>query len=512
MFLTLTLATLIASLSLSCAKHGTDTGGDDTPKTEVTGYRDVPAVDEQVNIYNPGRGFYVEVYVEAVNGGNPVGNLVQELNNYPEVETPLALSYIKFTSMPDYGVPLSAEQLNIIQGYFNKLQEMGMKAVLRFAYEFSSPATRGPTLPQVLAHMEQLGPIIEKNKHLILTLEAGFIGAWGEWHSSVNGLDSDANRKTILTKLMQTVPEDMVVQVRLPNYKNLISHMPEYYSRIGNHDDMIAIEPSMGDGGLHQGTAQYNQLVRESPYVMVGGELPVGPWSLHEYGNDEGWLIDGLGCARMFFLQHYTFLSILHNYKDGAGKYSMKYWQETKMPEEFLKRNGFYYSPYYFETHNQTATDRSVFDYIRDHLGYRIELQRVAFPETAKSGESFTFGVQLINRGYATVYGDYDVSLVLVDSEDNVTEFPLNADAHSWQPWKPNATTRTPIVHEVSGDISLSGIAPGTYDVGLWIADGAEQLKYDDRYAIQCANAEMINITSGEQRYKINKIGQMIIQ
>ena len=75
--------------------------------------------------------------------------------------------------------------------YFNKLRELGKKAVLRFAYEtaFMGRAGSGPTLEDVLRHMEQLKPFLAQNTDVIQVVQAGFIGAWGEWHSSFHGLE-----------------------------------------------------------------------------------------------------------------------------------------------------------------------------------------------------------------------------------------------------------------------------------------------------------------------------------
>lgn len=79
-----------------------------------------------------------------------------------------------------------------------------------------------------MEHLDQLKPFLEKNKDLILVVQAGMVGAWGEWHSSVQGLEnSDETKTAILEKLLSVAPEERQVQVRLPMFKNLLKDKPE---------------------------------------------------------------------------------------------------------------------------------------------------------------------------------------------------------------------------------------------------------------------------------------------
>ena len=61
---------------------------------------------------------------------------------------------------------------------------------------------------------------MEANQDVILALQAGFIGPWGEWHSSTHFKCSAANvdRREILTALLAAVPE-RDVQIRYPRGK-----------------------------------------------------------------------------------------------------------------------------------------------------------------------------------------------------------------------------------------------------------------------------------------------------
>ncbi len=76
------------------------------------------------------------------------------------------------------------------------------KALLRFAYETEPMGTvsSGSHNGRYVSPYETI-ETSRKNKDVILALQAGFIGAWGEWHSSKHNIESsDANKRIIPEK------------------------------------------------------------------------------------------------------------------------------------------------------------------------------------------------------------------------------------------------------------------------------------------------------------------------
>lgn len=460
-------------------------------------------------LYNTERGFRLEVALDVSKGNaeDAIKELREEVDKYASDSVSLVQSYFYLTDL--VGRNLSEKDFKTMQSYFDELRNQGMKAVLRFAYErdFNGRAAIGPTKEQALAHLDQLKPFLEKNKDLILVVQAGVIGAWGEWHSSVHGLEnSEETKRAILQKILSVVPNERNVQVRLPDYKKLLKGNSEFYNRTSFHDDFIVIKPDKWDGDMHEGTANFDQIVKESPYLVVDGELPWGFWSV---GNDpdalsSGWIIDGHETARRLFLQHYTSLSVIHNYKEQhqntknlkvLPKYSMLVWKETPLSEAFLKEHKMPVSSNYFEKKDGTKIERNVFDYIRDHLGYRIELQNLSVLDNEIS-------LSLINRGFSTLFNEHDVYFVLIDEWGQVSEFKTNADVHSCQPYNSDDIDYKPLVQTINTKIRLP--KKGFYKLGLWIPDGSEDLKYNNRYAIRVANGDTDWWVSKDKRYGIN--------
>ena len=179
-------------------------------------------------LYNPERGFRLETAVDLViNKDNPTLQLDTLATKYASDSISLSQSYFYLTFLT--GKRLSDSDFQTMQRYFDRLQQLGKKAVLRFAYEkdFMNRAPIGPTLEEALAHLDQLKPFLYRNKDLILVVQAGVIGAWGEWHSSIHRLEnSDKAKIAILEKLLEIVPQEKDIQVRLPEFKNLLKLVP----------------------------------------------------------------------------------------------------------------------------------------------------------------------------------------------------------------------------------------------------------------------------------------------
>lgn len=484
--------------------------------------------ENTAGLYNPGRGFRLETAVDVVEDQlHPERQLDELSRKYASDSVSLVQCYFYLTELTG-GKKLQEEHFQAMQRYFDEVRKLGKKVVLRFAYEkdFIRRKPVGPTLDDILIHVQQLKPFLEKNKDLILVVQAGLIGAWGEWHSSVHGLENSKEAQiAVLEKLLSVVPEELNVQVRVPEYKNLLQDHPALYRRLSFHDDFIVIKPDRWDGDMHEGTANFDQIVRESPYLVVDGELPWGFWSVgcDPDSPSAGWIIEGLPAARRLFLQHYTSLSVIHNYKEqhpnnrfdenNPPQYSMVVWKNTWVPEDSIRKYKMPVSDSYFRDETGKPVMRSMFDYIRDHLGYRLELQKLTYPKVWHRGMDEQLSLSLINRGFATVAGTHRVYWALIDEAGKVTAFPVQADPRTWQPHHPGDSTYTPLLHQIDATVRVPESLPaGTYKLGFWIADASEELKQNARYAIRCANANINWYTGGNNTYGINVLTEVQVK
>jgi len=449
--------------------------------------------------------------------------LLMNAARYGHYGVTLVQSYCYLDEFLD--APLSEQKLSLLQRSLDRCRSAGLKVLLRFAYEKDMTRRSGPTFERILSHIDQLAPLIRKNSDIVFVLQAGFVGAWGEWHSSAHGIEDDASKLAeIVRRLLEALPKERMIQVRVPRYKRQVLQLlglferlqsPDTFSgkphaRIGFHDDGFLAEGD--DGGTwpepphfaNPGNPEFDYMTAESAYLAVDGEL---------FWSNQGGEVDGLEAAKRLRLHHYTSLSLVHSYSGYEGKpYSIDKWMQTEVTKADLEREALPISDGYFEEKNGRQVRRTIFEYIRDHLGYRLELQKARFPRSLEKGSPIDVEIELANRGFSTVINPRPVYLVLIDAEGELMlKQMINADPRDWQPYDPNDPTFTPLVHRITGAIETSGVPPGEYMLGLWLPDASENLARDSRFSIRVANGDVPWWTTCDGRYGVNILGNIRI-
>jgi hypothetical protein len=162
---------------------------------------------------------------------------------------------------------LTETYLNALDQQFAIIRRTGLKVVLRFTYnypdnEFDYLNAKDASLAQVRRHIRQLAPLIAKNRHLIAVMQAGFIGAWGEGHTSSSRLDTPANKRAVMSELLAFMPKTLQILWRYP--QDLIdwrdAKLPGS-SRIGQHNDCFLSSPT--DVGTYDDDRELRTLQRK---------------------------------------------------------------------------------------------------------------------------------------------------------------------------------------------------------------------------------------------------------
>ncbi len=396
--------------------------------------------------------------------------------------------YVYLNKFSD-GRPLSAAKLEDIEEFFFQIRRRGIKVLLRFAYELS-PCIIGPTGATILRHLEQLKPLIRKNIDIIYSLQCGFPGWWGEWHHSFHHLRSDVGfQRDLFAAVLEVLPASRRTMIRYPRIKQAVygeEPLPEALAfssdpraRIGHFNDGCLAGPG------HAGTfcepnreAEFDYVTRESRFLPMDGELL---W------HDRLGAVSGLAAARHFTLHHFDTFGIIHSHSLGQfEEYSIDHWKSVPIDLRDLADAGMPLSAdYCFDAQGEPVL-RSYYEYIRDHLGYRIELQRVELPDELIPGKPFSAKVYLINRGFSTPVNPRPVHLVLENGAERV-EIPIQTEIQRW--FGCRFTTGEAIEQELKVEFLLpETLPPGRYRVGLAMPDEAETLAGRPEYAIRCAN------------------------
>ncbi|HHS83636.1 MAG TPA: DUF4874 domain-containing protein, partial [Gammaproteobacteria bacterium] len=159
---------------------------------------------------------------------------------------------------------------DIREGLASLRNSPGIKVILRFAYNrcFNCADADKST---ILRHIKQLEPIFNEYSDVIAFVPAGFIGSWGEWHHSTNGLlDNPQDSREIIEALLDALPESRMVQIRYPFRKIQLYEGDEvdsqsafsggYAARIGHHNDCFLAVATADEGYLPNNDASQDDI------------------------------------------------------------------------------------------------------------------------------------------------------------------------------------------------------------------------------------------------------------
>lgn len=350
---------------------------------------------------------------------------------------------------------LSADFLELVQKDFNTAREGGIKLVLRFSYTNNQNGEDAP-LDTILTHISQLKPLFEKNYDVILYVEAGFIGAWGEWYYSTNNLNNTADRRTVLFALLEALPQKRNVVVRTPDYKRKIfeSNLPltleEAYtgtqkSRTGAHNDcFLASETDYGTYISNDIEGDKSYLNLDNRFVPQGGETCC----------DCGFA----GCENAL-----TDLQRMH-------------WSVLNID-------------YHPDVLNRWKTE-GCFKEIEQKLGYRFVLLETTSADSLKPGAELNINLKISNEGFANPFNSRSLELILRDNSTNKKyRLITDADPRFWM-------SQDTVIIDITGGIPKN-IAEGDYSLGIFLADPEPKLHDRVDYAIHLANENVWEDSTG---------------
>lgn len=399
-----------------------------------------PSGSEACGWVNPERGFYQFVDLRALDASTLEDAAADGLSVvYGQVLLP------EFREAPlDPGV------LADVGAGLDLVRAHGMKVVPRFHY---SDAIDEPDadLQRILGHIEQLKPIFQEHADVILTLQAGFVGAWGEWHSSQHGLDAAGPRKQILDALLAALPAFRTVSVRRPAFKLdayggpltlATAYDGSALARVGHINDCFLA--SDDDEGTYQLPGEKDYAIADSAFVPVGGETCAVNAPRSECPA---------ALAEMA-LHHWTHLNLGYHPDVIAG------W----------KAGG-------------------CFERIACQLGYRLAVREIQWAAKATAGGALPVSLRIFNDGFAAPVNPRSLVLVF----DGPARIEVPADGVDARRWMPGAEATLCVDAQLPADMP-----PGDYRIGLRLPDAAGSLAAEPRQAIRLVNgawdpAEAIN-------------------
>lgn len=355
-------------------------------------------------------------------------------------------SYVRLDDYRDEPIP--ADVLSRLDQGLAAVRAAHLKIILRFTYNQGPYPDSAPdaTKQRILQQIAQVGPVLQKNKDVVAAVEAGFIGAWGEWHTSTHGLDRDlAAKKEILAAEHAAFPGQLLLRypadlraLGVTSADRTIGNTALAGS-VGSHQDCFLAGAPDDNGTFSRDgrspAADKALIAAVGRYAIVGGET---------CNPDPPERTSCTTALRELAQMHFTYLN-----RD--------------------------YEP------QSLARLAPCQDDIGSRLGYRLQLEEAGLPKTLDPGSrNLSLSLQIRNVGFASPYAARPVLAVLQCGATTRT-VPLATDIRSWDPG------RTISVNET---VRLAAPPRGTScRIGIAMPDAAASLRDDPGYAIRLASS-----------------------
>lgn len=391
---------------------------------------------------NPDRGFYGWGGSDFVNSFD-LGSVKSAYSSGQR----LVLALVSLSAYRQSDLPASF--LTALGDRLAAVRAEGMKVTLWFSYDFSAGGNDA-SAAQIKRHLEQLKPVLAANAAVIPYMRAGFIGAWGEWHSSQSGNScgynsgntpcdtANANRTIVRDALLANVPTTTQIGFRYPADLQRWYPAADGPARVGSHNDCFLSGPT--DSGTFTQSGQREYLQGLTNRSAFGGETCEGEAPLRTSCPD---ILKEGAQYHLAYLNSVYAGSMLNAWKAG-GCYAQ----------------------------------------VSGTMGYRIQLDSVAHDPSVTRGNSLAVAVDLRNVGWARMFVPRQL---LVTLRHRTTGATIAATAGHLEDLPDQATSSTRIVANVPVPADA---ATGTYEVLLSAPDAFAATKGDVRFAVRFANAD----------------------
>ena len=357
-------------------------------------------------VKNPNRGFYRMYSFPITDKKTNYKKLIGEIDENDN-DTKLMMTQINLKAYRDGKI--SKKGLANIKSLLDILETVDKQLIVRFVYdnEGKNEQYEPDSLDIILKHMVQLEDILKSHSKQIFILQSLFVGNWGEMNGT--RYDSDEDFRKLAWKLADVSDEATYLCVRVPaQWRRIMqSDHPSKEAVSGNltadrlglfNDGMLGNESDYGtyctDSDWDSEFERFPRLTREEE-IEFQNELCRRVPNGGEVINDNVYN-DFSNAVKDLAAMHITYLNKVYD-PEVLDK-----WKQTK-----VKEKGCFYG-----MDGLTFIDR--------HLGYRLVMEKVHLAQN-KQKKCLSVGVELKNAGFAPLYKEPKIRMVLQDEEDKET-------------------------------------------------------------------------------------------
>ncbi len=375
---------------------------------------------------------------------------------------------------------------------FNYLRKYKISAIIRFSYNVSGAENSNgylenePSLSLIKRHISTLGTVISEYSDVILSVDSGMFGPWGEQHSTQISNDSNANNYyELIETWLNSLNEKISVTARRPKFlmhwinvkfglnltaKQLgsfdVSKYPEC-ARVGVYNDGYL--GSSSDWGTFSSRSNETKFIGNlSKNVLYGGEViedsktgAIGSYNSVDYLEQEA------------FITHTSYLNIDWNYDKVISNWQQSIYDGA---DDLYKNAG--------------VTD---FVFVKNRLGYRLVITELYLDK--KGNDQTGYGIELSltvqNKGFANMVRKPVVKLILAKGS-SLTEMECDIDL-----------------------TQVESASSKTFNLSIDMPKGVNFDEYDLYLQVQTPYGRQIRFANGNEFYNNNvnalSLGQIAV-
>ena len=386
--------------------------------------QNVDTTDAMATLGNYDRGFYTpQVLHLKPSGGKPIekpsGRLLHLRAEISEFSSHAWLGIDSASGDTTWGKnqDLTEDALNVLQTTFDNIRANKGFVVVRICYDpwYNGRSNVTPDHEWVLKHVKLLAPVLSKNTDVIVALEMGMHGAYGEMHSDTNITYDRIAEATNL--MLRSTPSVLKILTRTGNYSAKVLGFDNW--GVDFHIDgekFKEIAKAKGDTMYRVGMFNDGYLGTQYDYGTWGADCKTsicreeGVAWLEKYGINTPYGGEALTTEKGYqvintpeflayegFRTHTSYLNIQWNNN------LIDSWKKS-----LFKQKDFDYDPARYDS-------LSGFKYINDHLGYRFVLRESWLSDTVGSDHMLHAKFRVQNVGFGNLTWKAPVRLAILE-------------------------------------------------------------------------------------------------
>ncbi len=386
--------------------------------------QNVDTTDAMATLANYDRGFYTpQVLHLKPSGGKPIekpsGRLLHLRAEISEFSSHAWLGIDSASGDTTWGKnqDLTEDALNVLQTTFDNIRANKGFVVVRICYDpwYNGRSNVTPDHEWVLKHVKQLAPVLSKNTDVIVALEMGMHGAYGEMHSDTN---ITYNRIAEATNLMlRSTPPELKILTRTGNYSAKVLGFDDWGVDFHIDGEKFAeIAKAKGDTMYRVGMFNDGYLGTQYDYGTWGADCKTsicreeGVAWLEKYGINTPYGGEALTTAENYQVINTPEFLSYEGFRTHTSYLNIQ-WNNNLI--DSWKKSLFNVKDFDYDF--ERVDSLTGFKYINDHLGYRFVLREAWITDTVGADGIFKAKVRIQNVGFGNLTWNAPVRLAVLD-------------------------------------------------------------------------------------------------